>query len=93
MDSYYQPRSGQSKKKDNHLFSKFWVSILILSIFVYVTAVFYFYWHGKYLPDAIHYTFLPAIFVQLTNMMLIARKNKDVEINYVTFDGRSFRGT
>ena len=78
MSEQYKPRL--TRKKDNHFFSKFWVSILILSIFAYVTAVFYFYWHEKHLPDAIHYTFLPAIFVQLTNMMLITRKNKDVEI-------------
>ena len=76
--------TGRAKKdspaKRKHGFSKFWVSFLILTIIAYVATVFYFVWHGKYVPDSLNYTFLPAIFGQLANMAFIARKGKDVEI-------------
>jgi hypothetical protein len=76
-----------AKKKDKHYFSKFWVSVLILTILAYVAAVFYCSWHGRSIPDSLTYTFLPAIIAQLTNMMLIARKGKDVEIAHIEQQG------
>ena len=85
----YKPRA--ERKKDNHFFTKFWVSILIISILVYVVAVFYFSWYGRQVSDALHYTFLPAIFGQLWNMSTIARKNKDVEIAQIKHDGGGHR--
>lgn len=71
------------QKKDKHYFSKFWVSVLILTVLAYVAAVIYCSWYGRLVPDSLTYTFLPAIIAQLTNMMLIARKGKDVEIAHI----------
>lgn len=76
-------RTSQSQNK--HYFSKFWVSVLILTILAYVTAALYFAWHGRYIPDSLNYTFLPAIFGQLANMAFIARKGKDVEIAKIQY--------
>ena len=76
----YRPRR---RKQSKHRFSKFWVSVLILTILAYVTIALYFAWNEKYIPDSLNYTFLPAIFGQLANMAFIARKGKDVEIAYI----------
>lgn len=76
------------QKKDKHYFSKFWVSVLILTVLAYVAAVFYYSWHEKQVPDSLTYTFIPGIIAQLANMMLIARKGKDVEIAYIQQQGQ-----
>lgn len=86
MDEQYKPRL--TRRIDHHYFSKFWVSVLILTILAYVVAVFYFSWHGKYISDALHYAFFPAMFGQLANMMLIERKRKDVEIALIKNDSQ-----
>ena len=76
------------RKKDKHYFSKFWVSVLILTVIAYVAGVFYYSWHNKQIPDSLTYTFIPAIIAQLANMMLITRKGKDVEIAYIQQQGQ-----
>ncbi len=76
----YQPRSEIRKKKKKIKFTKAIVVTLIIAIIAYVAAVFWFVWHGKYPPDSLTYTFLPAIIGQLGIMGAIERKKKDVEI-------------
>jgi magnesium-transporting ATPase (P-type) len=69
-----------ARRRRSKLFSKIVVVSLLLSIVAYVITVFYFIWYGKYVPDSLTYTFLPAIIGQLGLVHNITRKDKDVEI-------------
>jgi len=82
----YKSRQEIRADKKKHRFSKFWVSFLILTIIAYVVTVFYFSWHNKSVPDSLTYTFLVTALGQLSNMALIARKGKDVEIAVINAD-------
>jgi len=82
----YKSRQELRTNKKKHRFSKFWVSFLILTIIAYVVTVFYFSWYSKSVPDSLTYTFLVAALGQLSNMALIARKGKDVEIAELKYD-------